>query len=386
MDSFLKAIPLAARSEYALAAYAIAAILFLFGVVHLARLRSLGVHISHLPKEDRFDALKEIIGSPLPRAISAEQWLRHRKMQLAFLLLAGLLIAVFAIAVMAIKQMASPSGLPSQSSLRDAVPDRESENDLGIEPSSELATGTHKPSSTNKRQRQADANVINVHTPSKNYQPSDSDFRHEPQMFAGVPRKDELEHTNQDAHPEDVPLPEASVNSHKEVERVFVDRPAGEELKNVATEHVEGGKGEVALVPALALTNGGTPNDPTLQRAELWTHTNDDNKDHDTGIYVCITTHDSNVELARMNNADYSADDRTEYSDYSEHIVDVPVVSAGTKMSQASGFKVNIRQATNGNDTWKFHAKVTLYFSDGRFISKTKDHIVLRNDNAEVDF
>ena len=42
--------------------------------------------------------------------------------------------------------------------------------------------------------------------------------------------------------------------------------------------------------------------EPTLVKAELFTHTNRDNKDKDTGIYVTVTTQDTNVLLTRFGN------------------------------------------------------------------------------------
>src|SRR5262249_10965062 len=53
---------------------------------------------------------------------------------------------------------------------------------------------------------------------------------------------------------------------------------------------------------------------PRLVRAELFTHTNNDNKDHDTGIYVSATTLDRRTLLAGCSNTDNSGDDSTEYN------------------------------------------------------------------------
>jgi hypothetical protein len=53
--------------------------------------------------------------------------------------------------------------------------------------------------------------------------------------------------------------------------------------------------------------------DPVLTKVIFFSHTNDDNKDHDTGVYVKVWTSDVKTVIAHANNRDNSGDDGTEY-------------------------------------------------------------------------
>src|SRR5262249_31352296 len=121
-------------------------------------------------------------------------------------------------------------------------------------------------------------------------------------------------------------------------------------------------------------------------RAELFTHTNNDNKDHDTGIYVTVTTSDGRTLLAGVNNADNSGSDATEYNDYSNHTVPLTVLAPGALKAQSGQFRVHLWQQTTGHDTWNFNARVILYCSDGTNLVASRDNIVLVNNRASIDF
>jgi len=119
---------------------------------------------------------------------------------------------------------------------------------------------------------------------------------------------------------------------------------------------------------------------------ELFTHTNDDNKDKDTGIHLSVKTADGKMELASCNNADSSNDDATEYNNGSDHTVALTIKAPGATKTQCSGFQVHMWQQTHGHDTWKFNAKVTLFFSDGQNLVASKDNVTLKNNGASVDY
>jgi hypothetical protein len=103
-----------------------------------------------------------------------------------------------------------------------------------------------------------------------------------------------------------------------------------------------------------------------LTKAEFWSRTGDDNKDHDTGVYVYAKINDLSSELAKIENADNSDNDRTEYNDHSEHTIKLIVESPGATKESCKKFKFRIGSKANGNDKWKIEkAKVTLYFDDG---------------------
>lgn len=127
-------------------------------------------------------------------------------------------------------------------------------------------------------------------------------------------------------------------------------------------------------------------NQPRLVMAELFTHTNGDNKDHDTGIYVTVTTSDTKSLLARIISADSSGTDATEYNDNSDHFVELVIQNPAATPSDCSRFQVTIEIRTNGNDTWLFDAQVVLYFSDGSTLFAEQKGISLVNNGAQVVF
>ena len=102
MEAFLNSIPAAASSPYALVAYAIAALLFLFAGARLRMTQLLMAKITAIPQADRRRALEIATGTVLPTHISPEQWIRHSRLRWTFLLLAALLIVVLVIATIAI--------------------------------------------------------------------------------------------------------------------------------------------------------------------------------------------------------------------------------------------------------------------------------------------
>ncbi|GHG93105.1 hypothetical protein [Streptomyces rubradiris] len=127
---------------------------------------------------------------------------------------------------------------------------------------------------------------------------------------------------------------------------------------------------------------------PTLSRAELFTLTgDDDNKDHDTGIYITVKTSDEKSLLASINNADSSGKDMTTYNDDSHHIVPLVVEAPGARKWECSGFRVRMWIKTNGNDNWTIDvARVTLYFSDGTTLVAEKFGFNLDGDGATAEF
>jgi hypothetical protein len=137
-------------------------------------------------------------------------------------------------------------------------------------------------------------------------------------------------------------------------------------------------------IPARPLTQ--PDEEPRLVAAELLTHTNDDNKDHDTGIYATVETADGTALLAELNNADSSGDDATEYNDGSYHSIALPVTAWGMPKSLCRQFRVHLQQQTYGHDTWKFNARVILYFSDGTDLVADAFGIRLVNNGASTDF
>lgn len=102
MQDFLQAIPTAASSPYALAAYAIAAVIFLFAGAKLRLTKMLLTQVSTMPLSERRRALEIATGTILPTNISAEQWIRNNRIRWFFLTLASLMIVVMVIATVAV--------------------------------------------------------------------------------------------------------------------------------------------------------------------------------------------------------------------------------------------------------------------------------------------
>src|SRR2546421_3136273 len=142
----------------------------------------------------------------------------------------------------------------------------------------------------------------------------------------------------------------------------------------------------VATVLASRHAFASRSDDPVLIKATFFSHTNDDNKDHDTGIYVKVRTEDGSSLIAHADNRDNSGDDGTEYKDGSDHQFDLDLDAPGLGKSSARNFKVQVCQHTHGHDTWKFNGRVVLYFSDKLNLEAHADSIELKNDGACTDF
>jgi len=102
MEDFFRSIPAAASSPYAFAAYAIAAILFLFAGAKLRLAKMLLDKITAIPPKERRRALEIATGTVLPTHIEPEQWIRNNRTRWIFLLLAALLIVILVIATITI--------------------------------------------------------------------------------------------------------------------------------------------------------------------------------------------------------------------------------------------------------------------------------------------
>jgi len=102
MEEFVRAIPAAAASPYALAAYAIAAIIFLFAGARLRLAKTLLAKIETIPPDERRRTVEIATGTVLPTSISPEQWIRNNRLRWAFLLAASILIVILVIAIIAL--------------------------------------------------------------------------------------------------------------------------------------------------------------------------------------------------------------------------------------------------------------------------------------------
>lgn len=102
MEDFIRAIPSAASSPYAFAAYAIAGILFIYAGARLRTAKLLIKRIDAIPEAERRRAFEIATGTVLPTHISPAQWIRYKRLHWRFLLAGSLLIAIFSTLVIAI--------------------------------------------------------------------------------------------------------------------------------------------------------------------------------------------------------------------------------------------------------------------------------------------
>src|SRR4051794_2340813 len=97
--------------------------------------------------------------------------------------------------------------------------------------------------------------------------------------------------------------------------------------------------------------------DPVLLKATVTTHTNDNDKDHDTCVFVDVKNADGDSIIAHAENHECSSDDSKQYKDGSDHTFDLSADAVGMDKSAARGFSVHMWQETHGgagHDTWKF--------------------------------
>jgi hypothetical protein len=104
LKAFLKAIPQAASNPMALTAFAIAALLFLFGGFKLVQLQLV---LSPLKKrslkpEQFREAIELALNTKLPKAITAQQWIRHNRQQNGAMLGLAVILALLTVAVVAL--------------------------------------------------------------------------------------------------------------------------------------------------------------------------------------------------------------------------------------------------------------------------------------------
>lgn len=102
MEEFIRAIPAAASSPYAFAAYAIAALVFVFAGERIRMAKLLLARITSIPETERRRALEIATGTVLPTHISPEEWMRHNRMRWIFLLLGASLIVILTISTIAL--------------------------------------------------------------------------------------------------------------------------------------------------------------------------------------------------------------------------------------------------------------------------------------------
>ena len=89
IESFLHAIPIAAKSPYALIAYVISALLFIASIRQRIYIRPILRKIESIPLRDRKGVIETALNTRLPASLSGEQFLQKGKNEISFLCIHG---------------------------------------------------------------------------------------------------------------------------------------------------------------------------------------------------------------------------------------------------------------------------------------------------------
>jgi hypothetical protein len=138
--SFIKAIPSAAASPSALAAYVIAILCSTVVALRTRRHKMLLSKLEALPPAQRIRALELEIGTVMPRNLSPEQWLRSRIHTYVFMIVALVCSVALVITLVALTSKQAP---PARASSESGV-----SGDIGLyqPPSGPSAAATPAPS------------------------------------------------------------------------------------------------------------------------------------------------------------------------------------------------------------------------------------------------
>jgi hypothetical protein len=147
--------------------------------------------------------------------------------------------------------------------------------------------------------------------------------------------------------------------------------------------------------------------EPVLVKVNLHTHTKDDDRDHDTGIFVQVTKIDGHTSIAQIGDAE-SCCGQYGYADNEDHDLPIPIYKAQQfKKSECVGFKFRmgimarggilgnasftgkiedwpVVSVQGGNDKWKFDAWLRLTFSDGSFLENNKINQTLESNGGRL--
>jgi hypothetical protein len=108
MGEFLKAIPAAAANPLALVAYAISAILFVYGGAKLVQTRAILKQILAVPVEQRKAVIQLAADTVLPDTVSAEHWIKVNRIRASVLVIIAILISLTVLGALALEQPRQP--------------------------------------------------------------------------------------------------------------------------------------------------------------------------------------------------------------------------------------------------------------------------------------
>jgi hypothetical protein len=119
-----------------------------------------------------------------------------------------------------------------------------------------------------------------------------------------------------------------------------------------------------------------------LTAATFTSTTGNDDKDHDTAVFVRVVTADGKTVLAQISNGDNC--DRCRYADGTTHTLALPIGTRAAK-GLCANFKFVLGARANGHDRWVIDtAMVTLKFSDGSTLQRNVRYITLDSRGSSL--
>lgn len=106
LEAFLRAIPGAATSPYALIAYITSALLFIASLTFRGHVKEVLKIINKVPKDQRKSVIETTLNTKLPADFSGEQFLRRERTRFVFFGFMGCLVLVGGISTIAIVRLA----------------------------------------------------------------------------------------------------------------------------------------------------------------------------------------------------------------------------------------------------------------------------------------
>jgi|HubBroStandDraft_6_1064221.scaffolds.fasta_scaffold371709_1 hypothetical protein len=106
-----------------------------------------------------------------------------------------------------------------------------------------------------------------------------------------------------------------------------------------------------------------------IKGAEFFSHTNDDDKDHDTGVWVKVVTANEQTKIASVENA-ANCGNSCHFNDNTDHTIGLRIDSPNLTRAECENFKFKIGTKANKNDKWKFRGKIILRFDGGQTLTR----------------
>lgn len=166
--------------------------------------------------------------------------------------------------------------------------------------------------------------------------------------------------------------------------QIYTIRVESVQNRSIFDELREGIKVEgktAGQTPAAGVAGGGmaavgAPSSASLQRAVVVFDTQDENKDKDTAVTVTVETRGGKL-AAVIYSAAASNNDSTQFRPYTTTSLPLKVYPE-ILLSECNDLALFVNTKTVGTDTWRFHVRAELFFSDGTKVVKKSAEVVSR--------